>query len=1074
MSSFNDKNIEQGVRKRTEYENTRRARLVLNVDRKDGGKLQLPILLDARTTDEEENIQQNTLLAVVPMARLPGYDSHGEAPRGALPRPGRIYVFLQNRLWRELECDGRGQLFEVDVAHWRKKAEQGGNADQRDPVGKTQHLIILPVILQGRDVANDLYMAYSEMPWTWEYIQWLEASSGRIKNRCQNIRPAWAAAVVDAKQWKPTQTMPALPIANIIQGLCARELHLETLLEDPSLYTPQLKALPTGSLLGQLESRQRELAGHMNQTPPDPLPPLVTKDLLTEYQLRGYPKLVGLMLDDPLFSLRHATAQARLCMELLQMQNALIPHQPFGHYAELLYQHAVARGGALNEFVKHLDLPALKKAVLHDERQAVRNQLYGIQERLVQLVNSRSALFNDFLYATDERLLEPYALISAIQQALRSPRACDSHCIEAENRKVIGDALKLTEQLAEGKHALTRNLLPQAPEQRSDTLKRLDALKKKATPKTEAEPERVGLSSLGIFGQTYVAQNLLLGIDELLGDFIRSSALVLKNAEQSTKLTQIRLDRLFVPSFNLLKQLHSQADGLKLITQAEALNQNLVILGVHGGGLSFGLTPTERQTLTRDNYLYANLEAKDGSTVATTSGKEANRLGFSRQNFARRELGHILVIAAPTDDPVVAQFAKIRGIAPHLGKLETLSTTPGLPALATVCAIFSLYANTVGAQELYRNEKTRFIGGLVSATADLAIASNTVALRMLETFGKTGTSWYTFWESKGLYIQSERWASILRQRTGSSLLNYSRIGNVGGMALTAVLFSWDGYRAYRDGEDDQALAYGGLAFAGAASWALYGLGLLGGPLTIAVGLGLFVGGLAAATLLADSPAEQAVKHGPFGNKQRHPQMNDPRLAYQQLLGTLGQPQIRIARVSDWFAKAPKEERLEVKKAAARHKVNLDALDWVVELESALLSQYPNGQRFILHAWERRADLTYGRGWDYRKPPRNIPKEKLGPLVMDATRVLFVLGRQHPTEWIPGYSFRYALRVCAQFHLSELQCRADDLFPEYKNLILPQPAPRSWKPYDPRLAPRSNDTEEVVPYWCIKQSDFRPL
>ena len=96
MSSFNDQNIEQGVRKRTEYENAQRARLVLNIDRKDGDKLQLPLLLDARTTEEEVNVQQNTLLAVMPLARLPGYDSVTESPRGALPRPGRIYVFQKN------------------------------------------------------------------------------------------------------------------------------------------------------------------------------------------------------------------------------------------------------------------------------------------------------------------------------------------------------------------------------------------------------------------------------------------------------------------------------------------------------------------------------------------------------------------------------------------------------------------------------------------------------------------------------------------------------------------------------------------------------------------------------------------------------------------------------------------------------------------------------------------------------------------------------------------------------------------------------------------------------------------
>lgn len=295
-----------------------------------------------------------------------------------------------------------------------------------------------------------------------------------------------------------------------------------------------------------------------------------------------------------------------------------------------------------------------------------------------------------------------------------------------------------------------------------------------------------------------------------------------------------------------------------------------------------------------------------------------------------------------------------------------------------------------------------------------------------------------------------------------------------GVVLTAGLFAWDGYRAYRDGEDDQALAYGGMALAGAATWALYGLGLLGGPLTLVAGLGLLVGGLLTAALLADGPAEQAVKHGPFGRKQRLPQMSDPRLAYQQLLGALGQPQIRIARVRDWLAKAPKAERLEVEKSAEQNRIDLDPLDWVVELESALLSQYPKSQGFVLHAWERRAMRSHHSGWDYRQPSSEIPREKLGALVMDSTRLLFVLPRQHPPLRDPLRSFRYALRVSAQFRLSEHQCRAGELFPDYKELTLPQPAPRSWKPYDPRLVPQPNHTEEDAPYWCIEQSDYQAL
>lgn len=1067
MSELKNQPIAQGTRKRTEYDDSRRARLALNIQRSDGGILQIPLLIDTRSTEEQEHIQQNTLLAVVPLARLPGHDRYDQAPKGGLPRPGRIYVFFRRRLWRELECDGQGQLFEVDVAHWHRLAEQGGQADERTPVGVKQHLILLPMLLQGRFVGDQLDMAYSELPWTWEYIQWLEASGGRIRERCQNAAPVWAAAVVGPEQWKATQALPAIPITRISKGMRARELHVETLLEDPLLFTPELRELPATALVTQLEQRKQELASHLQLTPPEPLPALPEgKDLFTEHRLRGHPQLVGLMLDDPLFALRHAMAQSRLCAELLQTLNALVPYQPFGRYAELLYRHASPTNGPLADFRPHIDMLALEKAVLHTERRAVRDHLLKIRSRIVDLAGSRlPVVFNDFLHARDERLCEPYALVSEMQHALRSPTSCDPRCIEVEDAQAAKAACTLAAQLAEGKHVLTRHLLPEGAKH-PETLQRLIALKQS---NTLPAPERVGISSMNFFAQAYAAQNLVLGIDELFGDFLKSTSLAVQEISRSEKLTQVRLNRLFAACFDLLKQLHSQAAGLQRITQGKALSEGLVVLGVHGAGLSFGLSLAERQSIAGQNFQYANLQGKDGGTIASSSLKQANRLNFARQN-----LGPVTIVAAPADDPLVTQFARVRGIAPHLGRLEAVGSVPVLPVVAVVCAAFNLHANTVGAKELFEKEMTRFGFGAVSAATDLALASNTTALRLLEGFGKNQTHWYTLWEKKGFYIQSEYWAKILRERTGSNLLSYSRIANVGAMALTAGLFAWDGYRAYRDGEDDQALAYGGLAFTGAATWALYGLGLLGGPLTLAVGLGLFVGGLLSVALLADGPAEQAVKHGPFGTKQRLPQMNDPRLAYQQLLGALGQPVIQTARLRDWFAGAPDEERQHLQAAAAQQRVELHPLDWVVELQSALLSQYPAGQGFILRAWELRAVRTHASGWDYRQPPREILKEKLGAVVLDEARVLFVLPWQHPPVQDALRSFRYALRICAQFRLSEHQCRANEPFPDYRELILPQPAPRSWKPYDPHAMPLPNHSEEDAPYWRIEQGDFTAL
>ncbi|VXC75373.1 conserved membrane hypothetical protein [Pseudomonas sp. 9AZ] len=1067
MSELKDQPIKQGIRKRAEYDNTRRARLALNIERTDGGMLQIPVELDMRSHEEEPEIQQNTFLAVVPMARLPGYEKYNEAPKGGLLRPGRLYVFRKGKLWRELESDGKGQLFEVDVAHWRKTAKSGGKADERKPVGARQHLILVPMLLQGRFVGDQLAMAYSELPWTWEYIEWLEASSGRIKQRCQSIAPAWAAAVVGPEQWKATQAMPIIQITRISKGMCARELHLETLLEDPLLFNSGLKELPATSLVKQLEQRQKELAGFIKTTPPAPLPTMPAgKDLLTEYQLRGHPQLVGVILDDPIFALRHVVAQSRLCAELLQTLNALVPHQPFGRYAEVLYSEAMRANGPLQEFKAHIDIAALKKATLHVEREQAREQLYRQQERMLELVKRLPAVWNDFQHSRDERLLEPYAQLCELLEVLnRSPKGCDPRCIEAQDMKVSAAVDKLSRQLIEATHVLTKGLLANVQGELPETAKRLQAL---VASGIAIKPERLGLSALSFLNNAYIGQNLLSSVDELLNHVATASMLAVKRISESTSVTQVQLHRSFAPTFDVLNKLHSRAKGLKLLPQGEALAKNMVVLGVHGDGFSFGITAAERATLTRDNYLYASLEAKNGKVQVTSSGKLAERLGF-----ARKDLGQVMVIAAEANDPLVADYKQWRTAAGHLDTAKALANSKTLPILATVCAGFSLYANLWGAKDLVsQNEEGRYFLGVGGALADLGLASNNVALKLLADAKRSGNPWHVFWE-RGRFQTSGFWADNLLKRTGSTWLNASRVGSFIAMGIiTAGLFAWDAGRALRDGDDDVAVA-NMIAASGSGIWALYTIGLLASPWLLGLGVGLLVAGVIGTVLLADSAVEQAIKHGPFGKKQRLSQMSSPLQAYQQLLGALGEPRFHIQRLQHWQDKANTADKARLLDAQTQSRAQLAPQDWVVELSTPLLGQFRNGLDFNLIAREIVRTRGHTSGWTYRYQP--IPKEKLGAVVLDGNRLLFVLPAQFAVASVDDplryrQAIEYSLKVCGQFHLGENICYADDPFPGYNRITLPQPKPRNWQVFTAKR-PADGDNADDVAYWLITQRDF---
>jgi len=1065
MTTFTDEPLAHGVRKRATYRTSERARLVLSIPRADGGTLQLPVESNMRSHQEEPEIQQNTFLTIVPMGRLPGRESYNESPRGAMLRAGRLYIFWRNRLWRELESDGQGGFLDVDVAHWREQAAAQKIADERPPVSIEQHSLVLPAMVQGAYVADQVYLAYSEMPWPWRYIEWLEARPERIDARAQTLVPAWAAAVVDPQQWQPSQAAPAFQIDRNVRGLCARDLHLETLLEDPYLLSPNLGELPPACLLNTLAQRQQELAAHTGEPAPDS-PPSIDgfTDLLTDYKLRGHPKLVGLMLDDPLFALRHAVAQSRLAAELLQVLNALVPYQSHGHYADLLYQGASAPDAPLRSFADHIDWQALRATNLHNERKSLRDYLALQQRRVLALLRHQVAqLYSDWRFSTDELLAEPYAVLVEMLEVLnRTPEDCDPRCVDQPDAELAAQTLAQAKRLIDGTDPITRDLFPANEADQPEIIQALRAL---SDNQRSADPARMGLSTLATLSFSPAGQSFSAALDELVNHLAVASASVVKRLGNSPGVTQVELHRHFVPTLNLANRLHSQAAGLRILPQGEALAKNRVVLGVHGGGVSFGLTAAERGTLTRQNYLYANLETRSGGTLATSSGKAAERMGF-----ASRELGRVMVVTAQANDPLVEEFRQWRHGVGNQQALNALSKSTVLPGIAAACAVVSLYANVAGSNEFMRNQDdTRMYIGLGIATVDLGIASNNIALKILADNANKST-WYIYWE-KGRFQTRGFWAENLIKRTGSHWLNWSRIGSTAALGLNTALFAWDAGRAFKRGDDDVALA-NLIAMSGAGLWAVYTIGLLASPWALAIGLALVVGGALGAAFLADGAVEQAIKHGPFGTKPRLPHMEDPLIAYQQLLGSLGQPQVRIQRLADWVMSAPAQDKQWVEDAESEAGIQLSAEDWAVEFHCPLLSQFRDGKDIQIVAREAQRTRTYGSGWDNRH--QHIPQTRLGAVMLDASRLLFVLPSAFSVPQVSDprryrQAFEYRLRVFAQFQLGDRVCRADDTFPGYGHITLPQPEPRQWQPPSPGQRPTDSDT--VFPYWVIEHSEF---
>ncbi|KAE9641696.1 hypothetical protein EJA70_21285 [Pseudomonas sp. PB103] len=1087
MSEFKDKSITEGTRKKTDYENDQKSRLALNVERTDGGKLQIPIMVDAKTTEELDKYQQNTLLAITPLARLPGHDKLNETLQGGVPRAGRVYVFQNNKVWRELVTDGKGQLSEVDLTHWRKVAEKKGNADNREPVGVKQQLILVPMFLQGRFVGRQLSMAFSEVSWTWEYITWLEEDPNRIKARSQNMASAWAATAGETTHWKATQIHPATPIKKLTKGLRSRDFSIEAAMEDPADFTPDFAAFKPDALIMKLQKRKEELAQKIERTPPPALPALEAgEDLLAQKGLRDYPHLIGMILDDPLFALRHATSQVKECVDYLQTLNALVPHQSHGRYAQVLYS---TLAGPLADLIDEVDLPKLQAVVFEEEREKSREKLEKRLSILVDVLDKQlQPILLDWCYRNDDGLVEPYSLLTLALDALNQvPERSDVMYTGKGYMELTGSINRLVQSLLQGQHPLGSLLLAKTAEQLPELVKRLKSM---CNSGQAPVPEAMGLSTLmltasltGEVDQPSAGKGFAYFLADLLDNF--GASVVAQIGRLSQNASKIQFDRLFSPTLVTLAALSPKINEIKLMPYGQALAQEYVVIGVQGAGLRGGLTDVERQALTRKSYRYATLHNQSGTTVGSTSPRGSTA--------GQPALRNVTVIAIPKGNADLANYSEFRV---RFGALtQTMEKNKAVPTLMVAFATYNLLVQIDANASLQSGgEEDRGTVGVISAAVDLiaALGSHSKLL-----FGSYTTNYITK-PRIDVKTLSSRWALNLEKQTGSPKLPLLRAVGGGATLLGASLSGWDSYRALKQGDTDAAAAYA-VAAAGGGLWAAYGLGIVINPYVLAVGMILTIGATIAANLLTDTDIEIVIKKGPFGlqfaetgildkalgNGQRFANLKDPEIAYKQLLGIIGKPQIFVQRLADWRKKAP-TSHLKALQQAENYRNPLpnsgtqcvmpgrQALaehDWAIVLSSPLLSMFENDQKFQLIAQEFQSQLRISGSFDvkrYNRVPAAPPK--LAGLLLDSTSVLYVLPSALPIVQLSPLDrhrvrVTQGLKVSAQFELNS--DHATD------RLVLPQPSPKNWTAFTEanRRLPSDDPRSDAPPYWQIETTEF---
>lgn len=900
MLSFNDETLGNAIRRRADYDDQNPGTMVLAVPRRAGGHIHLPLIEKARSNVEQAEHQENTLLRIKPLAELTnnlpvksgGLTFH--TGRGvALLRPGYLYVFRDNELWRELEVDAAGLMSDVDLPAVRQSlngAEQNGTLNR---VGEGEWLsnILVPVLLQGRAVLSEIRVAFSEVQWDWAYIRRLEEDATARQARTTGIDHAWPAATLDELVFD--KGYPASKITNV-QGVRGRDLGVELMLEDPAEFRPDFEVPEDSELCMRLKHRMTQIA-EADQPPLNmELSVGQGEDLLQD--LRDQKGVVCVSIPDPLFRLRHSLSQLHLALHYLDAVDVSLKQKPMAHSAMLIRQAVfdpltLDRKTDLQKYADAINKDKLDEVLDTKEKDHAVAVIDRHVQRLQEMMKSPvlEAVLNDYRACTDVAICEGYLLIADQLNLLQQiPGVMRANGVARDY-----DLFKSLKQWLFNSGFLAAWAPPKPGSENSDEMSdaesryhELRQLTEDSSEITDEMLDRLNLQSLAYLEkQLHEREEGAGGIAKNIQDAGKVGNLVIRSLEEwSTAVlkvcerlmeegavNQVQVQRVMSSAVSNFTLADPALAGISIVSRGRVESSGM-ILGVRGEGLTRGLTEFDRTEgiLTRKtDYLYADLVDESGEMLGSTS---PTRAADELESAIQKVAGHASVFYAPAGHAEAKKLGLIKvDFAKRVNDIvDGPMVSRGLLALAVFNLAVELTSIKVARNKLTGEELAwaygrAAAGGLSEITAaslKLSIVLNPSATQ------STGNKVFRFavrplFDLKNWFFIGNR----LRKVGASTLVRTVGLASFIAGAIGAVISGFDLHKSLANNDYDSATGHavalaGGIIFVSnplmATLIAIPGWGWA------VLGMSMVVGGTLYAGLAADDSFEQLLKHGPLG------------------------------------------------------------------------------------------------------------------------------------------------------------------------------------------------------------------
>ncbi|NVD34297.1 toxin VasX [Marinobacter lutaoensis] len=1104
--AFKDEQLDHIVRRRAEYDDNHPQDLVLSVPKRAGGTLTIPLLKNARSNLERDEYQENTLVRIKPLAEIAsnlpiqsGGVTINQGKGVGLIRPGYLYVFRGDRLWRELEVGESGRMSDVDLGQYRAGTEPPPAS--RPSEGEWLTDILVPVFLQGQAVIHDYRIAYSEVQWDWSYIQRLEQDRRARAARTTQLAPAWAVTIAGDLGFDTG--FPAAPIERVAE-LRSRDLGVELMLETPSQFAPGFERPGDDELVVKL-SRLLEQNETIDQTAFDlccePEP-----DQLAS--LRDHKGLVCVAVPDPLFKLRHSLAQLHLALHYLDALDASLQNNPLAHSAMLIRQAVFdptpqGQSAALSQYARAIDRAKLDETLRTGERKQAIEIIDRHLRQIRYLIENQTLnhTLADYRECGDVAICEGYLLIADTLNLLQQlPGVLSAQGL----RRKQAPLTTLKQWLLDG--SFLTQWAPQTVDAEDATqasaLARLQVLTQDQRDIDDALLERLNLQSLAYLEkqireeqekpiarlQGVASAGKVAGmISGALNEWSAAVLTVCKRLVEEGAIQPIEIQRIMQAAASNLVLADPTLKGIEVMDRTGAMHRG-VIVGVHGHGLTRGLTDLDRTEglLTRRNdYLYADLLDDTDRRVASTSPKRASD---ALEEAIRKVAGQTLVFSAPAGHPEVQKLSLLKvDFAKQAGQIvDGPAVARGLVVLAAFNVFLEAHALWSVRKSNQGNMPNAVLKLLAGAGSDLIAAS----LKLSEVLGRptfaNGSTSKAYRIATRPLFDMKNWFFIgnrLKKLKAATLVRTVGLATFAAGAIGAGLSYWDMRISLSNKDFDAATGH---AIAMTGSLLVLSSPLIGPLLAIpgwgwaVLGLALAVGGGLYAGAARDDTLEQLLKRGPWGT---HPDNDMPWLTpsayYSQLLTLLSPIEVTAQRYAD----------VEPDPSLAHPDHIPQADDYVITLKSPLISRIklrggdgkgPTQQPFRLVVQElayQSATTTLSEPGSVT-PPTTTWLAKTTPLTQVTGRqslpqesaVRFLVKREIPnTEY---RSLFFQTSVTTQVRVG-LQATLDT---ELGPLVLPAPVHENYQPFDPARHSRppekqpsvAPDTHPESPYWYFTE------